>query len=206
MNEVVVDIIKNVTGFISYFAPGYIFLSCYCYASCLEREAQTEYLVIKCISISYIVLTVSQIIGRALNFANLGVQTISFILAMLVGFALGLFRRSLRANQISLKLLKREVSNSIFLDLWERANENNAVVYVVLTLKDEKRILEGQIAKIISLNSNPALQLAYYKILDSSNKLVYDCSNSCTAEVVVQYSDIKEFEYDIIPINNKIEG
>lgn len=205
MNEIVMDIINNVTGFISYFAPGYIFLGCYCYASCKEREEQTEYLVIKCISISYVLLIVSQMIGRFRNWTTLGVQGLSFSLAILTGFILGRFHRSSIANQISLDFLDRELSNSIFLDLWERANNLDAVIYVVLTLKDGKGIYEGQISKIISYNNNPALQLAYYKILDTNNNLVSDCSDVDTAEVVIQYSDIEKFEYDIISIGDFTE-
>ena len=40
MDEIILDVITNITGFMTYFAPGYIFISGFSYAACLERETE----------------------------------------------------------------------------------------------------------------------------------------------------------------------
>ena len=55
-------IIKSIPEFMRYFAPGYIFLYCYNYAGSRKREDRTEYLIIGCIALSFVLSTVGDII------------------------------------------------------------------------------------------------------------------------------------------------
>ena len=98
MDEIILDIIANITGFMTYFAPGYLFMSGYNYAACLERETEKEYLIIKSISISYLLYTMASYIGVKLNIEALLIQVITFISAILFGLILGRMHRTRWAN------------------------------------------------------------------------------------------------------------
>ena len=89
MDEIILDVIANITGFMTYFAPGYLFISEYNYAACLERETEKEYLIIKSISISYLLYTMASYIGTKLNVEVLLIQVITFTSAILFGLMLG---------------------------------------------------------------------------------------------------------------------
>ena len=132
MDEIILDIIANITGFMTYFAPGYLFMSGYNYAACLERETEKEYLIIKSISISYLLYTMASYIGVKLNIEALLIQVITFISAILFGLMFGRMHRTRWANQLSLILFKREMTNNFFVELWERARDEDSIVCVTL--------------------------------------------------------------------------
>lgn len=201
MDEIIMDIIANITGFITYFAPGYIFISGFNYAACLERETEKEYLIIKSISISYFFYTLTSYVGTKYNFEVLLIQVITFIDAILLGLIFGRIHRTKWANKISLFLFKREMTNNMFVELWERANDSDAIVCVTLTMKDNVGIYEGQIYKVSSYNTNPEILLAYYICYDKDINVISDYSNTENAIVLVHYSDIQKFEFELISNN-----
>lgn len=197
MDEIILDVIANITGFMTYFASGYIFISGFNYAACLERETEKEYLIIKSISISYLLYTVVNYIGTKLNIEFLLIQVITFICAILLGLMLGRIHRAKWANQVSLFLFKREMTNNIFVELWERARDKDAIVCVTLTMKDSIGIYEGQLYKVSSYNKNPEILLSYYTCYDNKMKIVSDYSNTENVNLLVRYSDIQRFEFEL---------
>lgn len=202
MSEIVMDIIANITGFITYFAPGYIFICCFNYAACVQREAEKEYLIIKSISISYLFYVLVSYVGNIIGLNTLAIQTVTFIITVLLGLIFGRVHRTQWANRISLFLFKREMTNNLFVELWESANDNNCVVCVTFTMKDKLGIYEGQIDKVSSYNSNPEIMLSYYICYDCNRQLISDYSNVENAKLLVRYSDIQKFEFELISINN----
>lgn len=202
MSEIIMDIIANITGFITYFAPGYIFLSCYNYAACLQREAEKEYLIMKSISISYLFYVLTNFVGNKLSLSILAIQAATFIEVVLLGLLLGRLRRLTWTNQLSQFLFKREMTNPFFVELWETANHSNSVIYVTLTLENNLGVYEGQICKVSSFNINPEILLAYYICYDCNMRVVSDYSNTEHARLLVRYSDIKRFEFEFVPIVN----
>lgn len=198
MDDIILDIIANITGFMTYFAPGYIFISGFNYAACLERETEKEYLIIKSISISYLLYTMASYIGNKFNVDVLLIQFITFVCAILLGVILGRIHRTKWANQLSLFLFKREMTNNIFVELWERARDKDAIVCVTLTMKDSIGIYEGQIYKVSSYNKNPEILLSYYICYDNKMKIISDYSSTENVNLVVHYSDIQRFEFELI--------
>lgn len=198
MDETIMDIIANITGFITYFAPGYIFISGFNYAACLERETEKEYLIIKSISISYLFYTLTSYVGTKYNLEVLLIQVITFIGAILLGLMFGRIHRTKWANKISLFVFKREMANNMFVELWERANDTDAVVCVTLTMKNNVGIYEGQIYKVSSYNINPQILLSYYVCYDKDMNVISDYSNTENANLLVHYSDIQKFEFELI--------
>lgn len=204
MDEIIMDIIANITGFITYFAPGYIFISGYNYAACLERETEKEYLIIRSISISYLFYTLTSYVGTKYNLEVLLIQVITFINSIVLGLIFGRIHRTKWANKISLFLFKREMTNNVFVELWERANDSDAIVCVTLTMKDNVGIYEGQIYKVSSYNKNPEILLTYYICYDKDMNVISDYSNMENASLLVHYSDIQRFEFELISNNTNM--
>lgn len=202
MSDKVIDIISNITGFITYFAPGFIFVNCFNYSSCLQRESEKEYLIIKSISISYLFYVLTSYMCSKFNLSTLTIQAITFIEVVILGLAFGRIHRTEWANKISLFLFKREFTNNIFVELWENSNNSDSVVCVTLTMKNNLGIYEGQIYKVFSYGINPEIILSYYVCYDYNKNIISDFSNSENASLLVHYSDIYSIEFEIKSINN----
>ena len=95
-------------------------------------------------------------------------------------------------------LFKREMATNMFVELWERANDSDAIVCVTLTMKDNVGIYEGQIYKVSSYNTNPEILLSYYICYDKNMNVISDYSNTEYASLLVHYSDIQKFEFELI--------
>lgn len=199
MSELFTSILANITGFITFFAPGYIFICCYNYTSCLPRETEKEYLVLKCISLSYLLYVTVSYIGNLLHFETVIIQIITFLCAIILGLLFGRIRRTNIANKISVLIFGREMSNNFFVDLWEKATDSKCVVIVTCTMKDNIGIYEGQIYKVSSYNANPKILLSYYICYDNNMKTLCDYSNDENSHLLINYSDIQRFEYELIP-------
>lgn len=204
MDEIIIDIIANITGFITYFAPGYIFISGFNYTACIERETEKEYLIIKSIAVSYFFYTLTSYVGTKYNLEVLLIQVITFLSAILFGLILGRIHRTKWANKVSLLLFKREMTSNMFVKLWERANDENAIVCVSLTMKDNVGIYEGQIYKVSSYNTNPEILLLYYICYDQNMNVISDYSCTDNACLLVRYSDIQKFEFELISTNTSM--
>lgn len=201
----IIPVIENITGFMTYFVPGYIFLFTFCYASSLPLEKQIEYLIIKCISLSYILFTVSQFIGRKNNSTELGIQIICFILAAASGCILGSLHRSQLFKELSSIFFNRDPLNDFFVNVSEYTKDDDVAVFTVITLKDNKGICQGQLGQVMSINNTSALQLEYYEWLSADSTIICDQTNTDNAGIVILYSDIERLEYEIVPYNNQIE-
>ena len=107
-----INIINNITGFITYFAPGYTFIYCYYYSSVCQRETSLKLLVLKSITISYILFVFSTFVCTFLGIDNeIIIQAITFIIALTGGLVAGRVHRSKWANNVSIFLFKREMKN-----------------------------------------------------------------------------------------------
>lgn len=198
MDEILMEILSNITGFITYFVPGYIYISCFNYTACRNRESEIKYLIIKSIAISYLFYVIISLIGNYFNLELFVVQLITFIFASVVGLIFGRISRTKWINNILLTLFKREIENNLFVNLWEEANEKDCILYVEITMKDLNLKYTGQILKVSSYNDNPEITLVYYTCLDSNNNLISDNSNFDDNGMIIYYSDIKLFEYNLI--------
>ena len=201
MSDLLINVIANITGFITYFAPGYIFCSCYSYASCTQRETEKEYLILKCVSISYLFYVLTSYVGSKYNYDNLIIQAITFFSALFFGFLFGRLQRIDLINRISLVIFKRKMTNNLFVELWEKANDKNCVVLVTFTMKNNRGTYEGQLYQISSYNINPEIILSYYICYDNQMKILCDYTNHDDSYVIVNYSDIQRFEFELVPTN-----
>ena len=90
------------------------------------------------------------------------------------------------------------MTSNMFVELWERTCDKDVIVCVTLTMKDNFGIFEGQIYKVSSYNKNPEILLSYYICYDNNMKIISDYSNTENINLLVHYSDIQKFEFELI--------
>jgi hypothetical protein len=193
--EILSELMASISSFIQYFAPGYLFLSSYVFSSYSQREEKTEYLIIKCLSISFVFVSICEVVGirRVIpqSAVSMGILTTAF----LCGLLFGRLYRTNWARRVVKTLFNRSVSEDIYIDLWETAtSKDNYVICVKLKLKDDELIYEGQIDQISFLRHDPVILLAYYKSYDKE-KVVNDFSKVDNARMIVNHSQIEKFEF-----------
>ena len=120
---------------------------------------------------------------------------------MFFGLLFGRIHRTQFANKISLFCFKREMTNNLFVELWEKATDKNCVVLVTFTMKNKIGIYEGQIYKVLSYNTNPNIILSYYICYDNEMKILCDYTDDDNSQIIVNYSDIQRAEFELVPIN-----
>ncbi len=197
MGDVFSAIISNLAGFLSLFAPGYIFLCCYQYSGYLPRETEIDYLFIKCISLSCIFVAVSNALVHWLSIDTAYTFLIIFSLAIVLGLLIGRIHRTTWASEVSQFIFKREITNSFFVYLWELANDADSIVFLRVRMNGTTDIYDGQICQIFGHAKDSEILLAYYRRYDAQGTLIEDYSQVDKAYLLVRYSNIQCFEYEL---------
>ena len=194
--EVLADLISEITEFMRYFAPGYLFLSAMNFAAYTKREEKIEYLFISCITLSFVLSTVCGLLTAAFSLDTLGEQFILILIALLSGFLAGRLSCSKWVNNLSDRLFRRNFSDNLFVELKKiTMNADQPDILVRFTQKDDPYTYEGQILHILYPEREPVLVLAYCVCRDENNKVIFDRSKVKGAKLVVNYADIQRFEY-----------
>lgn len=214
------DIIENITGFITYFAPGYILLYCFYFTSCLSREADEQHLMIKSIALSYVLFVCTDFLaGDLLGFSDEQVRLLVLLLAVFTGWAAGKIHRSDLINRAALLLFGREFSRNIYVEIIEKAEQIKRIgkkrwkkerpwkerrknglklVYVIFLhiCMEDDTFYDGQISKIYYPTSDAEISFAYYLHYDKEN-ILENMTESDYSETVIKKTDIKHWEYQI---------
>lgn len=195
--DTALDLISNITSFMNFFVPGYIALGCFHFVSCRPREDSLEYLLIKCISISYFITTFSVAIDSV-------IPDVDFHMFLIVSFSItggvfaGVVRRCKIVKKIVKECFKREIFDDTFISLWENVNDSDAEALLVrLALKDDAYIYEGLLEKVTSLHSSPTLIITYYVVKDGE-EVINDFSGIDGMEMIVPYENISKFEVNYL--------
>jgi len=205
VDEKAIEIINNVTSFITYFVPGYIFISCFNFISCKNRDSDIKYLVIKSISISYVIHFIVNTLGTNYGWSPIIIQITTFAVALILGFVSGRVIRTNFCNNFSLKLFRRELETNFFVRLWEESYKNNYVVKAIIKTTNDNIVYDGQIKRVNSYNTDPEIVLVYYTSYDNKNNIIEEQIDNDNAATIIRYSNIKSFNYELIEINNNEE-
>lgn len=202
----IMNIIAGITGFMQFFVPGYVFLSCYNFVSCTKREDQIHYLIIKSITISFIFSLPVSLIGKSISAADELILLAELITALLLGALCGRLHRCRWVKWTANFLFKRGFSTSEFVELWETAiTEKHQAVCLLLKLKGDHNTYEGQLDSVIAVNTDPKIFLTNYICTDSAGKTICDHIDEPDYKMVIKYDDIERFEFRYIPQNEKHE-
>lgn len=188
------DLIGSVTEFMRFFAPGFIFISCLDFTICAKREDKIEYLVITCITISFILSTVTDLIMTISP--TLNAQVCLVLLPAIAGVLVGKLRKAKWVNWLALRLFNHEFSNNLFVDLMEDVKASDASALCVrFTLKDDPKIYEGQLYKVLDIHTDPTLIFAYYVCYDSSGRVICDNTTINNSKLIIHYANVQSFEF-----------
>ena len=201
----VMEIISGITGFMQFFVPGYVFLSCYNFVSCSKREAQVHYLIIKSIAISFIFSLIVSLIEPKVTLSDEVLLVLNLLAAAILGMVWGRLHRCKWVKVTANFLFKRGFSNSEFVELWETAiNERHQAVCLLLKLKNDSNTYEGQLDTVISVNSDPKIFLTNYICTDANGNTICDFSDDPDYKMVIKSEDIEKFEFRYVPMYEEV--
>ncbi len=169
-------IIDNITGFMIYFVPGYIFWTVYNFVAVRPREGTPEYLIIKSIAASFI-LNISlqrlEVITRW-TYLNQYYSMILVAAAVFWGALCGAFRKSEKLAKNASSILKHDFDDDLFFRLW-RDTKKATVVGVILRNQETKQIIIGQLLRVQEyFKREPVITLAFYQILDNNGSTIIE--------------------------------
>ncbi|MBE6949516.1 MAG: hypothetical protein E7456_06690 [Ruminococcaceae bacterium] len=197
----VMEIIAGITGFMQFFVPGYVFMSCYDFASCSKREEHAHYLIIKSIAISFVFSLIVRLISTYVTLSDELLLVLDLLTAAVLGLIFGRLHRSKWVKAVANFLFKRGFANSEFAELWETAlAEKHQAVCLLLSLKSDDNTYEGQLDTVISVNTNPKIFLTNYICTAPDGTVLCDYSNDPDYKMVIRYDDIKKFEFRYVPM------
>ena len=165
------EIIANITGFMQYFVPGYIFWTVYNFFAIRPRESTIEYLIIKSIAFSFILCCIIQVLSVYFPCIKSYVAMVLAGAALICGVAFGLLRKSRRLDSFLEKLFHRTFEeDSYLLDKWKNV-ENIRGVLVRLTNIEKEIVITGQLKAVRDYNNKePLISIAYYKIYENGDQ------------------------------------
>lgn len=203
--EATLKLISQISAFMRFFVPGYIFISCFNFTACLEKEEKIEYLLVKSIAFSYIISTVLDAINKidltkcVFKFKPLNgiiewiqINGIMFLLisAIILGFLIGKASGWNWIQRIVSCLFRRDTTDNVFTYIWRNIGKGKIVCAKFSLKAHPDYIYEGQIEKICTVYKNPIIVFRYYKC----DKINVDLSNVDQGRIIVPYSDIDIFE------------
>lgn len=182
-------LIANIASIISYFVPGYIFISVRCFIQ--FRKHPTDELLISAIALSFVFrLIVSLVAGvfRA-TLDEITIVTFSIILAIVLAYTLSLITCKKWFSRLLLKLKIPRTANT---SIWTDVVEPNCTFWVLL----EDCIVCGKYKFGEENVEKPYIVLEKYKILDKNDPQVVkqDYSDDKLRVFMVNTSDIKHIE------------
>lgn len=202
--EIAVELIRSITEFMRYLAPGFIFLGCMNFASCRKREERVEYLIISSIALSFVISTFSSTIVGVLSyyderfylFSNIwfSVQSmLSLALSVFLGLAAGMLLRTKQANRLSQVLFHRDFRDVFFVYLKDELTKEYAALFVRIKQKNDPCIYVGQIERVLNPIEKPVIILFNYACYDEKGRKTAHRDGEC--RFLVNYEDIESFEY-----------
>lgn len=199
-----VTIIDDITSFMIYFVPGYIFWTVYNFLAIRPRESSSEYLIIKSIAASYILNTFFQQVELLLErFCIQKYHTIIVIIASIIGGALcGILRQSNIFAKICREGFKRDFEDDLFFELW-RKYKTNSIICIRLRNQETKQIITGQLVRVQEhYKEDPVISLEFYQILQDEGKtIVEDFEHVEGAKISIQYT--KDWIIEIVKTISK---
>lgn len=198
-----VTIIANITGFMIYFVPGYIFWTFYNFTAIRPRESTPEYLIIKSIATSYVLNVSLQQLELVTGCPCLRQyhSIIILLISVTIGALWGALRQSKTLVRICKNYFKRGFEDDLLFELWRDAKKN-IVVCIRLRNQETKQIITGQLIRVQEYyKEEPVISLAFYQIwLDDGKTLIESFEHAEGTEISIRYTASW-----IIEIINKIE-
>lgn len=186
-----VTIIADITSFMIYFVPGYIFWTFYNFTAVRPRESTPEYLIIKSIATSYVLNVSLQQLELITNspYLKLYHSIILIFISVITGALWGALRQSNKLSTICKSYFKRGFEDDLLFELW-RDSKKNGVVCIRLINQETKQIITGQLIRVQEYyKEEPVISLAFYQIwLDDGKTLIESFEHVEGIEISIRYT------------------
>lgn len=196
------EIIKDISGFVRFFAPGFLFSSCLHFMDYTPREEKTEYLIAISVTLSFVLVTITELFSPYIP-SNLS-DIVLIIISIVLGFIVGRIRSSAFFSKCISFLFDRKINWNLFVHLHNRycerakvdqkSNNSNVPLCVRIKLKNDQNTYEGQLYQVINPLQEPALVLKYYSCYNTNGEALFDFSNYDDRSIILRYTDIHIIE------------
>lgn len=189
----ILEIIAHITEFIQYFATGFLFWDAYYFAGCLPREEQSEYFVVKGITVSFVINVINCWAFDVLKINSQYLQIALMVSSIMLGLFLGRARQFKWLRTVIEKVFCRTVDDNLFILIRSLARPGKCVC-VRFNIKDDNKSYEGQIDEISEIYKDPVIFLKYYMIrAESPKEEVNFCECDC-AYMIVKWSQMENVQ------------
>lgn len=218
------DIINSINDLIQFIIPGCLFLSVRNFISGAKREEHEQFLIIKCVSWSFVIPFIANLIKidkliLKLKFLNITQCNqdfiVSIIAAILFGVILGYLMNVNWVQKAISLVFRRTTEENEFVWLWkDYLKERRCLDWfrkwfkkekprrcVRFSMKDDEEIYYiGKIEKVFSAYSDPSILFTYYDVYKKDGSKVENEQHGKDKnyKMIIRYADIKKI--DLIPV------
>lgn len=185
------NVLGNIGLFMRYFAPGFIFISCMDYVRLQKREQDTAYLAAKCISVSFILTTLSE--------TCLGTDAACafwlLVLSVISGVLVGLLFKCQPFQKYTEKHFQQNSNQSLFVEM---LRSGQSKIGLRIKVKDDPYDYYGTLKKVINPYDKPILIISRYSIIDprqGQGKIIFDNRDNKSMFIVIDFSNVEHFEF-----------
>lgn len=182
-------LIANIASIMSYFVPGYVFISVRCFIQ--FRKHPTDELLISAIALSFIFRLMVALVAGIFKVtpSENAIMIYSIVLAIILAYVISLIVQKKRFSKLLLKLKIPRTANT---SIWSDVVEPNCTFRILL----EDCVVCGKYKYGEENREKPYIVLEKYKILEKNepHEVKCDYSDDKFRVFMVSTSDIKHIE------------
>lgn len=191
----IIELINNLSLILSYFIPGYVFISGYRWSSFSNKKYDTP-LLVKSIELSYIFLLLYKVIFNIEILTDFNVICLCGISAI-IGLILGFFTRTETCNKLFDIF---NIDRSLYDNIWVETIK--AGDYIRVFMKDGCSYL-GLCERLENDNREPIIVLYNYQKLSPSSDIIIDMSGKKNELIMLNTKDFEKIEVIKYSSNHK---
>lgn len=194
----IVKLIDKIPDILLFIVPGYIFVSIFNFILFKDKRndenSQTNFIILKSISISYIFKLFLDKIKTITCLSKCSIDDslnaiILVVACLLISYVTALICRTKSFNKFLLKIgIRRTINSDIWLDIVSDG------CWLRVFSKDEQKSYLGQCRFHESHKNEPIIVLIKYQILDEYNDVICDYSNNVNRKIVLNLKDFERVE------------
>lgn len=182
----IIHLINNISLLLSYFIPGYIFISCYRWMS-FSNKNNDNALVCKSIVVSYVFVLFWKIIWKADVLSNFQTLLVCLI-NLLIGIAIGKFSRTEKCSTI---LSKLKIDRTLCNNIWAETITGDDYLRIFM---DDGTSYIGLCKLLEESCREPIIILWYYQKLDTDGSVLIDYSENPKEQIIINTKSVIRIE------------
>lgn len=194
------EIIEILPSIVLYVVPGYLFLWVYRFRLSLEID-KDEYLLLKSIVISYLIIFPIDSIGELCNCISSN-SNLGKIVIILIAIGAGYVFSCVVVSDLFKKLLKKlKIYRSVYSNIWNDVIDDVHGLWIKAYMPEEKLIYKGDIVRYEEKKDteNTYLVLSNYTLLNYDGKVIVSRENEDNSCVMINSRNVSRIELEYHP-------